>query len=382
MKTFLSEKDDEQIIRIAMATIGLDVQSWSVDHVTARPGGERAAQISVSTHTGVTRLVATNAELAEHSAARIGAVRLDRQHSTVYVWAFPRDPKLPGLERVGTLESAIQFGSMCAPPLAVEEIEVMAYRPMRRAVVKISGTRQGKAGTWFVKAVRPERAHGVAARFNEIEIAPRAETLKEGLVLLEQAAGVDVATSHSRGIRINAQLLSCTLDALPGSLCSFPQRKGWAAHFDKYVPLVRTREVDSHILDSVVPRTRALMEAHPPGPLVPTHGDLTAANVRLNAQGEVVSLIDVDTAGPGHRVDDYACLIAHVAALGSLAPHTHGDTLPEARRLASLWGQEDWCGSVRGRAAAVLVSLAAGAPTALIARAWVGDAHALLESQV
>ncbi|MGC8035516.1 phosphotransferase, partial [Salmonella enterica] len=50
------------------------------------------------------------------------------------------------------------------------------------------------------------------------------------------------------------------------------------------------------------------------GPVVPTHGDFYEANVLM--QEETIScLLDVDSLGPGHRVDDLACFLGHVAVL-------------------------------------------------------------------
>ena len=68
----------------------------------------------------------------------------------------------------------------------------------------------------------------------------------------------------------------------------------------------------------------------------------------------MAALLDVDTVGPGHRVDDLACLVAHAVALG-----------PPGQAVARRWERQ--AGEVTDpvalavRTAGVLLSLAAGA---------------------
>src|SRR5699024_373392 len=53
------------------------------------------------------------------------------------------------------------------------------------------------------------------------------------------------------------------------------------------------------------------------GPLVPTHADLYEAHILVDpSTGRIQHILDIDGAGPGYRVDDYACLIGHLAVLG------------------------------------------------------------------
>src|SRR5699024_12523559 len=53
------------------------------------------------------------------------------------------------------------------------------------------------------------------------------------------------------------------------------------------------------------------------GPLVPTHGDLYEAHILVDpVTGRVRQVLDVDGAGHGYRVDDYACLIGHFEVMG------------------------------------------------------------------
>src|SRR5699024_12286961 len=61
------------------------------------------------------------------------------------------------------------------------------------------------------------------------------------------------------------------------------------------------------------------------GPVVPTHGDLYEAHILVNpVTGRVQHILDVDGAGPGYRVDDYACFIGHLTVLGHKATTAWG----------------------------------------------------------
>ncbi|MBX9245107.1 phosphotransferase, partial [Actinotalea ferrariae] len=100
------------------------------------------------------------------------------------------------------------------------------------------------------------------------------------------------------------------------------------------------------------------------GPVVATHGDLHEANLLVD-DGALVGLLDVDALGPGHRVDDLACLLAHLSVLPALAPGTYRHVPGALRRwLAAV----DDAGAaldvdpvaLRARAGAVVLSLVAG----------------------
>jgi aminoglycoside phosphotransferase (APT) family kinase protein len=92
----------------------------------------------------------------------------------------------------------------------------------------------------------------------------------------------------------------------------------------------------------------------------PTHGDLYEGQLLVDGS-RITGLLDVDTAGPGRRTDDLACLFAHARVLAQIRP------LPEAERLLAV--EAGWRASaervvdaeeLRLRTAGVLLSLATG----------------------
>ncbi|WP_459980110.1 phosphotransferase, partial [Isoptericola variabilis] len=118
-----------------------------------------------------------------------------------------------------------------------------------------------------------------------------------------------------------------------------------------------------------------------PGPLVVTHGDLHAANLllepaaRAGDRPRVGAVLDVDTLGPGHLVDDLACAVAHLAVLPALDPGAYAGVDGLVERCLDVFGRAVEPALLRARAAAVVVSLAAGAEDA----ATVGEFLAVAE---
>ncbi len=91
------------------------------------------------------------------------------------------------------------------------------------------------------------------------------------------------------------------------------------------------------------------------GELVPTHGDCYEANVFFD--GSRATFIDLDTAGPGHRVDALACMLAHLAVLPQLSSYHY----PQGNEVLAHWYAEFVQhvdpGALAVRVAGVLLSL-------------------------
>ena len=75
----------------------------------------------------------------------------------------------------------------------------------------------------------------------------------------------------------------------------------------------------------------------------------------------MASLLDVDSLGPGHRVDDLACLLGHVSVLDHLAPASYPHLRPVLEVWTRLAEQQVDPVSLRARCAGVVLSLVAGA---------------------
>ena len=149
------------------------------------------------------------------------------------------------------------------------------------------------------------------------------------------------------------------LDALPAEAAELPRHTPWATAIRQYAHTVGAA------LPTLQPRLAAIQERVEAGletiPLgtEPTHGDFHEGQVFV-AGGRIVGLLDVDRVGPGHRADDLACLVGHLATI-------QGMTQEQSRRIDRL--AAEWMKvfdkrvdpiELRLKAAAIVVSLATG----------------------
>ena len=95
------------------------------------------------------------------------------------------------------------------------------------------------------------------------------------------------------------------------------------------------------------------------GPTVPVHGDFYESQILVDG-GRVCSVLDVDAARTGDRLDDLGCLIGHLSVLAQLDQARAGAiNRLGARYLASFERTVD-AADLRYRTAAVVISLATG----------------------
>ena len=161
------------------------------------------------------------------------------------------------------------------------------------------------------------------------------------------------------------------LDRLPADLMRLPAEPAWTERTEFHARLAAQALPDhTEQIDRLASLITELASRFPTGDLVPTHGDAYEANIFWH--DPEVTFIDVDRAGPGCRVDDLACILAHLAVLPQLSPahYPRGNEVLESwhRELARRVGP----GALGVRVAGVLLSLVGGAPreTALHRPTW------------
>ncbi|MBX7432656.1 hypothetical protein JDV09_11150 [Mycobacterium sp. Y57] len=247
----------------------------------------------------------------------------------VGVWRWPQDPALPALQVAEdpTMVAAL-LADLGLPISARPRLAVRAYRPAQRAVLQVDdGTH-----CYFLKAVRPAAVADLCVRHRllagRLPVPPVLGHRADGIVVLPEAPGVMVRESLTGtgdfGSAPTPGDLEELLDALPDELLELaPQRsvlqrvEGSAqvlricATADPELPVAFAAElIDAadRIVDGVLSQTV-------PEPTVPAHGDFYHAQL-LARHGEITALLDVDTAGPGERVDEWATLIGHLSVLG------------------------------------------------------------------
>ncbi|ACQ81413.1 aminoglycoside phosphotransferase [Beutenbergia cavernae DSM 12333] len=236
-----------------------------------------------------------------------GLARLERDGLVLHAWRHPHDPALPGLAAACDVATVARW----LPGTAT--LEFCSYRPLRRAVVRAVGADGAAVG--YLKVVRPGAATDLVRRHDLLADAGVPAPLvltapTPGVVLLTPAPGTPLLDAPVRPRM--ADVLD-VLEELGTEPLALPARPSWAdrveVHADGAVAALGTPS--SRPLE-LAARLRRVMDAHDAGPLVATHGDLHPGNLFV-ADGEVSALIDVDSLGPGHRVDDVACLLAHLS---------------------------------------------------------------------
>jgi Ser/Thr protein kinase RdoA (MazF antagonist) len=111
-------------------------------------------------------------------------------------------------------------------------------------------------------------------------------------------------------------------------------------------------------LDAIQDRIGTGLAGIPPG-VEATHGDFHEGQVFVEA-GRIVGLLDVDRVGPGHRADDLACLIAHLATIQGMTPGQERRIDRLAADWMAVFDQRVDATELRLKAAAIVVSLATG----------------------
>jgi hypothetical protein len=288
-----------------------------------------------------------------------GTVVVEDGVGRVAVWRVPHDPDLPALPaaydpvRVGELMAGLGLGG------GPVELHLRAYRPRRRAVVEAVGA----AGRLFLKVVRPPVVRSLHERHRLVVAAgvPAARSLgytPDGLLVLQEVPGASLRRALRQGDAApsGAELLAL-LDRLPAALLDAPHRRSWLARVGHYAQVVAGVLPSS--ADRAVQLGTAIAAVGGSGPTVPVHGDFYESQLRVR-QGRLTGLLDLDTAGPGERLDDLACLLGHLSVL-TLARR---DGSAEIGRIGagylSTFGRTVDPADLRYRVAAVVLSLATG----------------------
>lgn len=296
----------------------------------------------------------------------------------VGVWRWPFDPMVTGLGSAVTPRSVATLLGL--DPYDIR-LDVVAYRPTERAVVRVT-TGDGAVSS-YLKVVAPKASSALAARH---------------AVLID--AGVPaprvVEADHEAGILVLEPLIGPTLRELIKS-----KTGEWVAadEFDRLAdgfagarldaPPIASRVSDgvlhAQMLRKVAPRLRGrldelidwLQESAVPAADTTVHGDLHEAQLVVDG-GRIVGVLDIDDAGPGAPIDDRANVIARLVFRSTLDQRvrTELDHYAETLRTASL----DRFGGPQldVHIAAALVGLATG-PFRMQGPTWREDVASLTE---
>ncbi|WP_187393197.1 phosphotransferase [Arthrobacter echini] len=283
--------------------------------------------------------------------------------SPLALWLHPADPLLPGLPSAldPRRVTAFAFGGGALPAGTV--LRLRAYRPLRRAVVLARNGDQHR----YLKVLRAGRAAPLAHRHALLhEAGVPAPVLaadpEHDVVAMHPVPGHRLAVLLLRdgAAEIDPRVLVRTLAALPASVLGLPVRPSWSDRVRDYgEAAVAALPAQAHRIRLLARRIDDVVRASEAGPLVPTHGDFHEGNLFIS--GTTVSgLLDLDTLGPGHLVDDLACCVGHLAVLPGLdAGYIHVPQTVE--RFLRVFDESVEPVALRARAAAVVLTLVAGA---------------------
>lgn len=362
----------EDLLRAALQPDGVELTGWQVHDIHHRPraGVTVGYTVEYARPDGSTwqdYLCLSTARLTEQAQRRGGFVTMTNGARVVHAWRHPHDPELPGLpvacDAVGVARLLAEHGVLGSADEPVQ-LELLSYRPTRRAVLRA----RSAARTVYIKAFRPAVAVTVQERHQMLREAglPVPEPLgrsADGVLLLAELQGrpLSAALAADGAARLDPPLLVDVLDRLPTELVRQRRRPAWAERADHYgeaAAAVLPDQVER--IARTVHRIGAALAATDAGPVVPTHGDFYEAQLMSDGTA-ITGLLDVDTAGPGHRVDDLACLLGHLSVLPSLAPAVYQHVPRTLERWLATFDELVDPAALRARAAGVVLSLVAGA---------------------
>ena len=354
-----------ELLGAALATNGGQILDWTARHVDHRPG----ASTTVSYRARVAwpdgdRVVTLGAStgLRTVRSDTPGMLVLSDGARQVAVWQFPSDPGLPGLARAfdaSVMTSLLDTYGVQAGPL---ELSLRSYRPRRRAVVEVVGP----GGHLFVKVLRPSKVADLHHRHRLLHEAgiPVPRSLgwtDDGLLLLAALPGTDLREALRDGARAvpDPDDLVELLDRMPASVTELPRRAAWSDNVEHYAAVVAaTVPAEADRATRFAALVAEGLAGAPEGD-ESTHGDFYETQILLE-HGRLTGLLDVDTAGPGRRADDLACLLAHTEVLAQLEPDHATTTDPLTERLTAAFERRVDPVELRHRVAGVIMSLATG----------------------
>ncbi|MFJ3408010.1 phosphotransferase [Promicromonospora sp. NPDC090134] len=331
------------LLDAAVATAGGELVDWRVRQVDHRPGSTTTVAYRATVRwNGVERSETLGASVGRaRDGRKPGVVTLSDGDATVAVWRFPVDPALPALPRAFdpvAVEELLAGLGVGPRERAHPELKVRAYRPTRRAVLEATAA----ASHVFLKVLRPRKVADLHQRHALLSRAglPVPRPLgwsDDGLLVLSPLHGTEMRTAVRDGGRIpSPSAILDLLDRLPAEVRDLPRRPAWSESAQHYAGVIGAALPAEAGRASDLAGAVAARLAERGAGADPTHGDLYEAQIMLT-DGRVTGLLDVDSAGPGHRADDLACLVAHIDVLSLVggSDPTHVARASRMRRLAA-----------------------------------------------
>lgn len=367
--TLLLGPDSHDLVRAVLDEVGGRLTELRPVTVSVQPSGTAVVRYSACVergdrHVRETFVATAGSRIPAGVAVLEGTI--NGESVRVGVWRWPNDPALPALRWAIDAEQLGRFlRAMGVDCQALPTVKVTGYRPGRRAVLQITS---GES-VLYCKVVRPTQVDTLRRRHEllapHVPVPPVVAAADDGLIVLPALPGDGVrAVLTDDGPLPDAAALEALLDRFPPEVLDLPTRPGHVERVGHFAAILElTAMIDSTYRPQLSEVVGRLAEADlGEQPVVPVHGDFYEGQLLVDA-GTVTGLLDVDTAGPGHRIDDWATLLAHLDVLNRPAARRWGaDLLAQVERR---YGQRE----LRPRIAAAVLGLATG-PFRVQQRNW------------
>ncbi len=368
---FLTSPEVGGLLSAAVQHAGGALASWRLDHVDTNPRHSTTATYGAVVDWAYGRreeLLGVSVRAGHLTPADHRAEVFSDGEREVAVWLYPKDPDLPGLVRAAyadDMAAILNEHEVFVHKVRPDDVrlDMIGYRPRRRAVLKVTLPRH--RAVLYTKVLRAKPFPQVRLRhellLNAGVPAPViAAATSDYLLVLRGLPGAPLAKAiFDPQDPCTAEDLIAVLDNMPAEISQLERRPPWSDAIGHYSQMVmRGMPSLERRLLWMAARVEEGLRATSPG-TEPTHGDFHEGQLHV-AGGRVCGILDVDTAGPGSRVDDLACLVAHLSTVQRMNHHQATRVHSLIKKWVPVFDTRVDPTELRLRAAAVIISLATG----------------------